>query len=113
MFEIENKIIKITKGDSAAIKCNLKNADGSDYIMKSGDKLTMTVRKKAGESILMAVESTSNILDLTPTDTNKLVAGQCVYDIQLTTSVGDVFTIAGLTDKIYTNMVVYPEITEG
>lgn len=33
MFEIQNGIIKITKGDNATINVTLTNQDGSPYVM--------------------------------------------------------------------------------
>lgn len=112
MFEIRNNFIKITKGDSASIKVNLTNDDGSDYVMQQGEKLRMTVRKAIDKEVLFSVESASNILDLTPTETKKLIKGSCFYDIQLETLAGDVFTVAGITDNMNANMFVLGEITE-
>lgn len=113
MFEIiKNKGIKITKGDSAAIKVNLVNEKGEPYDMQTGDKLTMTVRKNIDSPVLMQINSTSNILDLTPSDTKNLEVGSCCFDIQLNTSAGDVFTVVGLDCFVTKNMVVIGEVTD-
>ena len=112
MFEIKNNFIKITKGDSAKINVNLCNPDGSPYTMSSGDKLKMSVRKKIGSQTLIEVESTDNAIRLTPSITSNLIIGQCVYDIELQTAGGDVFTVVGLHDNSTYNMYVIAEVTE-
>lgn len=113
MMKIKNNTITITKGDSASIKVNLKTEDGSKYVMHSGDKLVMTVRKSFDSPVLMQIESTTNIIDLFPENTKCLEKGSCVYDIELQTSAGDVFTVIGLNSDTYrTNMLVIGEVTE-
>lgn len=111
MFEIKNNFIKITKGDSAKINVNLCNPDGSPYTMSSGDKLKMSVRKKIDSPKLIEVESTDKAIRLTPSITSNLIIGQCVYDIELQTAGGDVFTVVGLPDNSTYNMYVIAEVT--
>lgn len=107
MFEIIDDKIRITKGDSAKLTVTLDN-----YTMASGDTLTMSVRQKPTSAVLMAVTSSTNVITLTPTDTKKLIVGQCCYDIELKTAGGDVYTVVGVRDGVYiANMTVYPEIT--
>lgn len=111
MLEIKNKMIKITKGDSAKLSVALTMGDGQTYEMKTGDMLTFTVRKRPDSDVLFQVTSNTNELTFTPNDTKKLEVGNCCFDIQLTTASSDVFTVVGLTDNASYNMVVYPEIT--
>lgn len=113
MFSVTNDNISITKGDSACIHVDLINADGSAYEMVEGDKLTLTVRRKVDSDVLMQIDSDNSDINLYPSDTAKLLVGGCFFDVQLTTSAGDVFTIAGATSSIMANMTVYPEITVG
>ena len=40
----ENNNITLTRGDSASIAVALKNPDGSDYTLQSGDELLFTVK---------------------------------------------------------------------
>ena len=112
MFEVKNGIIKITRGDSASLKVDLKKSDGSEYVMQSGDTLTMTVRKIIGASVLMQVVSTTNTIYISPADSKKLAVGSCVYDIELKTASGDVFTVVGLGENVTKNMIVCAEVTE-
>lgn len=113
MIKIKNNVITITKGDSASIKVTLRTEDGEEYVMHEGDKLIMTVRKKFESPVLIQIESATNIIDLFPKDTKCLEKGPCVYDIELQTSAGDVFTVVGINSDIYrTNMIVISEVTE-
>ena len=112
MLKFVNNIIKITKGDSAVFNVDIAYADGTPYIIKSGDKLKMTVRRRIGSEVLLESESTTNTITLTHDMTTKLVPGNCVYDIELKTSAGEVYTVIGLTDNSTYNMYVVGEVTE-
>lgn len=111
MFEIKNKIIKITKGDSAIINVDLKYSDGSEYTMSAGDTLTFTVKKSLSGSALLQVVSTTNVIELEPSQTKNLSVGGCYYDIQLDTSDGNVYTVVGIDDCCGANMIVWNEVT--
>ena len=51
MLEITNGVIKFTKGDSVAFAVELKNADGTEYTMQTGDKLKFTIKKNVEKAI--------------------------------------------------------------
>ena len=53
MFEARNGQIKITRGDSAALKVALRMVNGDAYEMQSGDALTLTVRRRPGDTKLV------------------------------------------------------------
>ena len=113
MFKIVKGNLFITKGDTGAFYVKMtKKSDGAEYILREGDKLTLTVREQVGSPVLLRAESTTNNIRMNPSDTKNLEVGTCVYDIQLDTAEGDVFTIVGLTDESERNMTVYPEVTE-
>lgn len=112
MFDIDkNKVIKLTKGDSGALEVDLKTADGTPYTMESGDELFLTVRKRPNAPVMMQITSFSNIIDFTPEKTKLLQEGSCVYDIELKTVNGDIFTVVGLCAGVQTNMIVLSEVT--
>lgn len=111
MLEIDRNIIKITKGDSASISVDLTDATGDVYDMDSGDTLTMSVRKRISDEVIMTVTSTSTTLSLRPSDTSSLEVGGCFYDIQLETATGAIYTVVGPTSAANPNMIVYPEVT--
>ena len=110
MLKIVNDIIKLTKGDSAMFNVAITYADGTPYELKSGDTLKMTVRRRIGSDVLLESESTTNTI--THEMTSNLIPGQCVYDIELKTASGEVFTVVGLRDNSTYNMYVIGEVTE-
>ena len=112
MFEIKNNFITITKGDTAQFDVNIGYVDGEKYVMKEGDKLRMTVRKRIGYGVLLEVESTTNRITLPHEKTVNLVKGNCVYDIELKNAAGEVATIVGPKDNSTYNMYVIGEVTE-
>ena len=112
MFEARNGQIKITRGDSAALKVALRMVNGEAYEMQSGDALTLTVRRRPGDTKLVEITSDTDTLTFAPTDTKDLEAGAYCFDIQLTTADGDIFTVVGMNTGTLTNMTVLPEITE-
>lgn len=112
LFRIRNKIFEITKGDSAAFRVDITNESGEPYTMQTGDTMTFTVRKRQNSPILLKIVSTSNTIDLLPSDTHKLEVGSCCFEVQVQTSVGDVFTVAGLGYTQQSNMIVYPDISD-
>lgn len=112
MFQFKNKVIKMTRGDSGRLAVDLKSSSGTPYIMREGDTLTLTVKKSVKSEVLMQVISTTNTIYISPADSKKLTVGNCVYDIELKTASGDVFTILGLDDSGEKNMTVYAEVTE-
>ena len=112
MLKDPNNITKITKGHPAVFNVDIAFADATPNIIKSGDKLKMTVRRRIGSDVLLESESTTNTITLTHDMTSKLVPGNCVYDIELKTSTGGVYTVIGLTDNSTYNMYVVGEVTE-
>ena len=112
MFEIKDKVIKMTRGDSASLRVDLERSNGSEYVMNEGDTLTMTVRKVIGSAILMQIVSDTNIIYISHSDSKNLVVGSCVYDIELRTASGDVFTVVGLGENVTKNMIVCAEVTD-
>lgn len=95
MFEIKkDNSILITRGDSAFFIVDLVNSDGTKYIMTFGDKLKFTVKfSPTVEDNMIQKESETNSFKIEPNDTKELDFGIYVYDIELITSAGDVFTV--------------------
>lgn len=116
MLLIEDNTITLTRGDSAALTFDLTQANDSVYEMGEGDKLRLTVRKRAESSspVLLEAESDTDHFHLTPSETRALPIGKLSYDVQLETAAGDVFTIVGAesTNTFLKNFIVLPEVTE-
>lgn len=111
MLEITNEVISFTKGDSVAFAVDLKNADGTTYEMRSGDRLKMTIRKSVSEDVVFNGSTPTPNISIPPTTTTMLNPGKYCYDIELNTADGGVYTIVGIRKESDRNLVVYPEVT--
>lgn len=97
-IESDNKI-RLTRGDTAYLEINITTTDDSgavnDYEISQEDTLTLSVKKKVKDStyILHKQINGSTVFHIKPEDTRGVSFGTYVYDVQLTTSDGDVYTI--------------------
>lgn len=97
MLYIEsNNVIRLTRGDTAKLTVPIENdLDNSSYVMDEQDILTFTIKKsvKDNENLVQKVVTGSNNFHIKPEDTDSLPFGKYVYDVQLTTAGGDVYTV--------------------
>lgn len=96
MLYIDDKTIKLTRGDTARLTVPIINlANNGEYTMESGDILYFTVKKTAKDSDFLFQKSVtgSNLIHIRPEDTADLSFGKYKYDVQLTTATGDVYTV--------------------
>ena len=96
MLYIDDKTIKLTRGDTARLTVPITNlANNGEYTMESGDILYFTVKKTAKDSDFLFQKSVtgSNSIYIKPEDTANLSFGKYKYDVQLTTATGDVYTV--------------------
>lgn len=96
MLYIDDKTIKLTRGDTARLTVPIINlANNGEYTMESGDILYFTVKKTAKDSDFLFQKSVtgSNSIHIRPEDTANLSFGKYKYDVQLTTATGDVYTV--------------------
>ena len=96
MLYIDDKIIKLTRGDTARLTVPIINlANNGEYTMESGDILYFTVKKTAKDTDFLFQKSVtgSNSIHIRPEDTAALSFGKYKYDVQLTTATGDVYTV--------------------
>lgn len=94
MLIIDNhNCIKLTRGDTACLDVELKN-DDELYIMSDGDKLKFTAKEKIGatESVI-SLESSTNQIHISPEDTKLLKYKNYVYEIELITASGEIYTV--------------------
>lgn len=105
----DNNNITLTRGDSASISVALKNPDGTDYTLQSGDELLFTVKYNCiTEDIIIQKDiSTDAIINLIPSDTKDLLYGEYFYDVQLTRANGDVNTVIPPRDFIVAKEVTF------
>jgi len=95
MFKIypDNKI-KLTKGDTATIRVSIKDNDGNVYSIKDGDEIKMTVKKSPSDSSpLFSLLANKDVIIINPSNTSAKDTGVYIYDIQLNTTEGNVYTI--------------------
>lgn len=100
--------IKITRGDTGVIAINLKNKDGTEYVMQTGDVLVITVKRSTYVSDVLFQKAFDGSMQakIEPADTADLSYGTYWYDVQLTTAGGDVFTVV-----VPHKLEVMPEVT--
>lgn len=105
----ENNNVTLTRGDNASIAVALKNPDGSDYTLQSGDVLLFTVKYNCiTEDIIIQKDiSSDGIINLIPSDTNDLLYDVYFYDVQLTRANGDVNTVIPPRDFIVAKEVTF------
>lgn len=103
MLIIDGNTIRLTRGDTAYIEVpinRLVDGEYEPYTMQDGDKLILTIKDKNGldsESYLVRKEISGNTFHILPEDTKHLPFGKYVYDIELDTASGDVFTVVTIS----------------
>lgn len=96
MLKVNGNAIELTRGDTARFTITVKNElTGNDYEIQPNDVIVMTIKKKEMDADALVVKEITgtNLIHLRPEDTSELSFGKYVYDIQLTTEGGDVYTI--------------------
>ena len=96
MFKIKGQSVSITRGDSAKITVDLKDEMTKEtYTLKPEDELVFTVKKDYRDNApVFQLESDGNgMFTILPSTTSALDFGRYDYDVQLTTSEGDVYTV--------------------
>lgn len=87
--------VELTRGDTAWLTVNVTNDSGEPYEIQNGDKLTLSLKKsvKDAEAVLSKTVEGSDTFHIEPKDTSGLSFAKYKYDVELTTSNGDVFTV--------------------
>ena len=91
----EDNSIELTRGDTARLSVTVTNDDGEEYEVQSTDTLTLSIKKKVkdSEALVSKIIIGSKTFHIEPRDTSGLPFGSYVYDVQLTTAEGDVYTV--------------------
>ena len=96
LYLLENGTIQLTRGDTARFAVTIKNdCTGEDYEIQPDDVLRLTLRKSVtdGQPAVEKVVTGANSFRLRPEDTKSLAFGRYLYDVELTTATGDVYTV--------------------
>ena len=94
MIKIKNNNIYLTRGDTAYLQ-----VDFDGYKVKEGDVVKLSVKKNFNDEeyafqLVMPADSVFNII---PSDTKNLTCGNYYYDIELQTTMNEIFTVIGGT----------------
>lgn len=88
--------IRLTRGDTARLTVNVEDdITGEEYVIQPADVMILTVKRtvRDASACFQKTITGSNMFHILPTDTHELAFGKYVYDVQLTTASGDVFTV--------------------
>lgn len=104
MFRVtESGRILLTRGDTAYI-----NVVTDDYTPQDGDQIKLTVKRSTADKDTLIQKMVSDgVVKIEPKDTETLDYGTYVYDCQLTTAAGDVYTFIPPTDFVLQEEVTY------
>lgn len=109
MLRIEDGFIYLTRGDTAYLNVDIVLEDGSAYPMTPADKLTLSLKKSITDTdyaLSKTIQGTTKF-SILPLDTKPLEYGKYLFDVQLTTAKGEVFTIIEKS-----NFYIKEEVTE-
>lgn len=117
MFTIHNTQIRITRGDCASFTVDILQDmdDGSSvpYEMAPEDTLLFTAKRCLADTVpalQLRTEGTPEFR-LRPEHTRHLL-GRYLYDIELRTAGGNIYTVLGAGEYPTPEMEVLPEVTE-
>lgn len=107
MLTIEGNTIRLTRGDTAYIEVPIKRLvddELQDYTMQDGDTLIFTVKDGKGldsdASYIRKEVRGFNTIHIAPVDTKTMKFGKYVYDVEIDTANGDVFTVIPISDFV-------------
>lgn len=98
LYANSDRTIRLTRGDTARLNVTIKtNVSQGVYEVKPEDILVLTVKKSVRdvEPAVQVINTGSSVFHIKPEDTNNLAFGKYLYDVQITTSTGDVYTVIG------------------
>lgn len=101
---MSNKL-KLTRGDTLRLHIDVFKEDGTVYELSDGDELTFTLKRDPMQAAPL-VQKTGSDVTIAPEDTEDLPFGVYWYDVQLTFSGGDVWTVIKPT-----SFEILPEVT--
>lgn len=94
-FAIDGNTIILTRGDTARMTVEILDSEGQTYTPQEGDVVRFAVKRRYSDSttvIKKTIPSNTLVLEIEPSDTEKLAFADYVYDIEITYANGDVDT---------------------
>ena len=110
MLKIKNRKIYLTRGDTAYIELKLRaKRDGEELEFQEGDKIYFSVKEDVGaeDYLFQRVVNPGEVIVIEPSDTKQLDYGIYLYDIQVSTAMGEVFTVVEPTAFFLTEEITY------
>lgn len=93
-MDYHNKILYIVQGDDSYLYITIIQPDGHIYEMQAGDIIKMTIKQNIDSVDNIVIQSNSNVLTFTKSQTNQIPLGRNIYDVKLILAENDnVFTI--------------------
>lgn len=93
MLSVLNDDITLTRGDTANLGLNIKKSDGSAYDF-TNDTVVFTVKTSTNTTdIVFQKHFSDGQITINPEDTQSLKYATYKYDVQITTELGEVFTV--------------------
>ena len=96
LYVNDDNTIELTRGDTAYISVPItEESTGDAYTMTSSDTLRFTIKKKETdeEPVVQKTAVGANNFHILPSDTAGLAFGKYIYDVELETASGDVYTV--------------------
>lgn len=115
MLKVVNRNIYLTRGDSAALNIKITSEKcNQPYQILDGDEIFFTVKESYSLQPFLFQKKISSadlidgnvIFKILPSDTDDLDFKEYIYDVEIRTSVGDVYTV--IPPSIF---CVEPEVT--
>jgi hypothetical protein len=112
MLNIIGTNITLTRGDSANLTVEIKDSDGTQIPLVTGDTIYFTVKSspstttKLLQKVITAFTGGLANIEILPADTSQMMFGKYYYDIQYSRADGYVRTIVAPS-----NFTVAPEVT--
>lgn len=94
--------ITMTKGDSATLKLKLYDAQNKVVLLSEADRAVLTIKQDIDSeaAVLQMVIVEGQQFDFKPADTAELPCGKYCYDVQVTLSYKNVYTVIPPSDFI-------------
>lgn len=99
LYVLPDGTIRLTRGDTATLYVPIINQSSDkpdeEYIMNEKDTIEFSIKKSVRdeEPLVHKRVMGTNGFQILPSDTKPLSFGKYVYDVQLTTSNGEVYTV--------------------
>lgn len=96
LYVLEDGTIKLTRGDTAKLDVSItEDQSGQEIEINDTDILTLTVKRSINDSepSFQKIITGSTTFHIEPSDTSKLKFGKYIYDVQMSSASGDVYTV--------------------